>query len=299
MPVILVLHLLLSILFSVLLYLKEETVNYAVTALLISLALPGLGMVLFLAIHFDFFNSKSKQVDNVIEEHSGRTYFKELNIADETNVVSIEESLLISDTNHRRETMMKALKKDTLNYFQFIITALNNDDAETSHYAASSILHTRRLLDIKMQEISKIHNENPDDISIAMDYFDISDKYIKIFDLDAVIMARYIEANILILKKITEDKVETPQKYIIRLIELLIATDDHTEAKKYCEIVFSSYSDNEDKYVGLLKSYYEMKDKNNFDLILQRLIDSDVILSNGVLEIIRFWITAPVRGEIE
>jgi len=299
MPTILVLNLFLSFLIIWLLYLKDETVNYAITALLISLALPGLGMVLFLVIRFNFFNSEITQVEYIIKEQISKTYFKELNIADETNVVSLEESLLISDTNHRRETMMKALKKDTLNYFQFINTALNNDDAETSHYAASSILHTRRLLDIKMQEISKIHHENPDDISIAIDYFDITDNYIKIFDIDVEIMARYIEDNILILKKIIDGKVETPQRYIIRLIELLIATDNHAEAKKYCKNVLSNYPDNEEKYVGLLRSYYEMKDKNNFDLILQRLIDSEVMFSNEVLEIIRFWIPVPVRGEIE
>lgn len=299
MLTILVVHLFLSILFSVFFYIKEKSLNYSITALLISLALPGLGMILFLAIRLDFFNSNVREDDRIIIEHSGREYFKELNIADETNVVSLEESLLISDTNHRRETMMKALKKDALKYIQFISTAINNDDAETAHYAAASMLHTRRVLDIKMRETSKIRHENPDNITIAMDYFDITDRYIKIFDLDAEIMAKYIEDNILILKKIIEDKVETPQKYIIRLIELLIVTDDYTEAQKYCKILLSDYLDNEEKYVGLLKSYYEMKSKKNFDLILRRLIDSDVIFSNEVLEIIRFWIKAPGRGEMK
>ncbi|MGB5822957.1 MAG: hypothetical protein WBH44_02700 [Proteocatella sp.] len=295
MRTILGIHLFLSILFSVLLYLKEKYLNYAITALLISLALPGLGMVLFLAIGFDFFNSNVKQDDHIIKEHSGRKYFKELNIADETNVVSIEESLLISDTNQRRETIMKALKEDALKYIHFISTAINNDDAETAHYAAASMLHTRRVLDIKMRETSKIRHENPDNITIAMDYFDITDRYIKIFDLDADMMAKYIEDNILILKKIIEDKVQTPPKYIIKLIELLIVTNNYTEAQKYCKILLSSYTDNEEKYMGLLKSYYEMKNKKNFDLILRRFIDSDVTFSNEVLEIIRFWITVPVE----
>jgi hypothetical protein len=293
MPGILVLHLFLSILFSWLLYRKDKSVNYAITALLISLVLPCLGMVLFLAIRFDFINFSVKQDDHISKELSGRKYLKELNIADETNVVSLEESLLISDTNHRRETMMKVLKKDALNYFQFISSALNNDDSETSHYAASSILYIRRLMDTKMREISKIRHENPDDITIAMDYFEITDRYIKIFDLDADIMAKYIEENILILKKIIDDKEETPQKYIIRLIELLIIRDEHTEAKKYCKIVLLMYPDNEEKYVGLLKSYYEMKDKKNFNSILQLFIDSNVIFSSRVLEIVRFWIAAP------
>jgi len=300
MLTILGIHLFLSILFSVFFYLKEESLNYAITALLISLALPALGMAIFLAIRFDFFNSNVRQDYCITKENCGRKYFKELNMADETNVVSLEESLLISDTNHRREIMMKALKKDALKYIHFIGNAINNDDTETSHYAAASMLHTRRALDIKMRETSKIQHENPDDISISMDYFDITDKYIRIFDLDVEIMSKYVEDNIIILKKIIEGKRETPQKYIIMLIELLITTDNYTEAKEYCKILLSSYPDNEEKYLGLLKSYYEMKNKKDFDLILRRLIDSDVIFSNEVMEIIRFWIAAKggMRGEI-
>lgn len=292
MPVILALHLFFSVLFSGFVYLKDKSFNYAVAALLISMSLPGLGMVLYLAIRFDFVYSKIKKHDRIIKETYGRKYFKDLNIAEETNVVSFEESLLISDPNQRRETMMKALKKDALNCFQFISAALNNNDAETSHYAAASMLHTRSLLDIKMREISKIHHENPDDSAIAMDYFDITDRYIKIFDLDASIVEKYIEENILILKKIIKNNGELPQKYMMRLIELLIETKDYMGAKWYCDFFSLSYPDTEEKCVGLLKSYYEMKDKKNFDLIMRRFIDSDVIFSNGVLEIIRFWITA-------
>ncbi len=293
MPAILVIHLLLSILFSGLIYLKDKSVNYAISAFLISLALPVLGILIFLAVRFQSFNSNINQDNHIIKELSNKMYFKELNMADETNVVSLEESLLISDTNHRRETMMKALKKDALNYFDFIKTAINNDDDETSHYAASSMLNTRRLLDIKMREISKIYHENPDDINVAMDFFDITDTYINIFDFDAEIMAKYVEDNILLLKKIIKDKADIPQKYIIRLIELLISSQNHGEAKEYCKIVLTSYPDNEDKYLALLKSYYEMKDKTDFDLTFKRLMDSDVVFSNEVLEIIRFWLTAP------
>ena len=293
MPAILVIHLLLSISFSGLIYLKDKSVNYAISAFLISLSLPGLGILLFLAFSYDSFNSNMNQDNHVIKELSSKMYFKELNMADETNIVSLEESLLISDTNYRRETMMKALKKDALNYFSFIKTAINNDDDETSHYAASSMLNTRRLLDIKMREISKVYHENPDDINIAMDFFDITDRYITIFDFDAEIMEKYVEDNILLLKKIIKDKVDIPQKYIIRLIELLISTYNNDEAKKYCEIVAKNYPDNEDKYLGLLKSYYEMKNKKDFDLTFKRLMDSDVVFSNEVLEIIRFWLTAP------
>ena len=137
--------------------------------------------------------------------------------------------------------MMKALKKDALKYIQFISTAINNDDPETAHYAAASMLNMRRALDIKMRETLKIRDENPDNISIAMDYFDITDSYINIFDIDSGIRAKYIDDNILILKTIIEDKVGTPQKYIMRLIELLVASGNYEEAKKYCKIFLLSY----------------------------------------------------------
>lgn len=288
---ILLLHIFISILFSSLVYIKDKSLNYTMTAFIISLGLPFFGIILFLEIRFRFLKNNIRQRESFIQEPSNREYFKQLDMLDETNVVSIEESLLISDIEQRRETMMKTLKKDDLNYFKLISNAVKNDDPETSHYAASSMLNKRRVLDIKMRAMEEKYQENPDDRSIAMKYFDIIDNYIRIFDLDAEIMEKYLDESISILKKIIDNRSQAPQKYVVKLIELLISKDCQKEAKKYCKKLISDYSDNEEKYVELLKSYYAMKDKNNFDITLKSFIDSEVIFSNEVLEIIRFWIT--------
>ena len=63
---ILMLHILLSVLFSWCIYIKDKSWNYAITALLLSLALPGFGMVLFSKIRFGFLNDNLKQKESDI-----------------------------------------------------------------------------------------------------------------------------------------------------------------------------------------------------------------------------------------
>ncbi|NDL68710.1 hypothetical protein [Anaerotalea alkaliphila] len=198
--------------------------------------------------------------------------------------------MLVSDRAQRRETILNVLKKDVYEYSDFISNALKNEDSETSHYAASSMLHMRRVLDVKMREISKIYNENPRDFKAAMEYFEIVDRYMAITDLDAGIREMYTQESIKCLKRIVDSKGLAPQRYIFRLIELLIRTGNHREANIYCDILYMAYKDNEEKYLALLKSYYQMKNKASFDLVLHRLEGLEIALSHNTTEIIRFWV---------
>lgn len=287
---IILLHVLSAMIFSGFIFFKRASFRHAVSAGLISLAFPVGGIILVSVVHFMRPKSKPKHGVEAKEEYKIREYIKALNFNDETDTVPLEESLLISDKDQRRLTMLKILKKDVYEYAEFINTALKNEDAETSHYAASSMLHMRRLLDVKMREISRIHTENPDDINVALDYYEVSDMYLRISGLDPYIKDMHRAESTKDLKRIIDGNHSTPQKFVVRLIELLIEAGNFKEAKKYCEIILTAYDENEEKYLALLKSYYQMKDKSSFEMIFRRLKDLDVVFSYNILDIIRFWV---------
>jgi tetratricopeptide (TPR) repeat protein len=285
-----VLHVLSAIFFGRFIYLKKASVQHGVSAALIALALPFGGIILVSVVHFMHPKVSASHIPDVKEDFTGRPYIRTLNFEAETNMVPLEESLLISDRTQRRETILNVLKKDIYEYTDFLMEALGNDDAETAHYAASSMLHMRRVLDVKMREVTSLYEENPYDADVLIDYVEIIDKYIKISDLDPFVKDRYIIESIKVLKKIIVRKFDISQKYVYRLIELLIETENFQEAQKYCDLVLNKFEDNEEKYLTLLRSYFQMKDRTKFELILVQIKDLEIGLSHNVNELIRFWV---------
>lgn len=57
----------------------------------------------------------------------------------ERNIVSIQEAVAISNYKSQRELMMNILRKDTSQSLGSISYALNSEDTETSHYAATAL----------------------------------------------------------------------------------------------------------------------------------------------------------------
>ena len=55
----------------------------------------------------------------------------------ETNVVSMEEALAVTDKNNLRAFMLNVVRGDVNNTLASIALALDSSDSETSHYAAS------------------------------------------------------------------------------------------------------------------------------------------------------------------
>ncbi len=77
----------------------------------------------------------------------------------ETNLVPIEEALTVSDQSQMRQLMLNVIKGDIDDSLASVALALNSEDSETSHYAAS--VFSKALNDFRMnvrkfsQEIEK------------------------------------------------------------------------------------------------------------------------------------------------
>jgi hypothetical protein len=105
----------------------------------------------------------------------------------EKNVVPIQEALAVSDNTNLRALMLNIIKGNIEQSLSSISLALDSEDSETSHYAASVLskelnefrLNVRKL----QQEMQKEDEENPDDTSHRDEYgvllIDYMDKFLK------------------------------------------------------------------------------------------------------------------------
>lgn len=295
MNTLIVIHLILSTTLIVNFYINNKLLTSTIGYSLIVLPFP-IGGILIAHILFStnskFFPSEPEYDSfNYFNDDEDRLRFtKVLNTAEETRVIPIQKALRLEDYIIRRESILNLIKKDINNYTTFMNMALENNDSETSHYAASSILHTKRTLDKNMNSISKLCNKDPSIPAVIVAYADQLMDFINNDYLDHDIKTNYINENINILKRIVNERIDLESRHLFNLIDLLLTTNDFVNVNIYCDLLMDSYPSTEEKYILALKSYYIMKDSNKFNITLEKFRASGISFSNETVNIVRFWL---------
>lgn len=260
------------------------------------LLLPIVG-VFFIIINklFDNKNSKSHDIlksyeyyiSDVVEKDNN--YLKMTDFKKEINVISAEEALLINNNQIKREIVVDILKEDYGQYIDLLKKALEDEDIETSHYAAAAITKIKGEFQTYIQKLEIIYHRNENDIKVIKEYIVVLKKYLQSGFLDKTSVYRYKELYNILLKKLLILDV-SDQRYFIDKIQLDIEKENYSEAKQYCDMFYKHHKYEENSYLMYLNLYYVLKDYGKFKKILMELRESSVVLSNNGLNSIRFWL---------
>ncbi len=288
-------HLILSTILVVKFYYNnrvlKNTIGYAL--ILISFPIGGILIVYILYSTNPIFSSSESKYDPLTffnDEKDRFSFAEELNTVEETRVIPIQKALMLEDYIRRRETILNLIKKDINNYSKFMNLALANNDSETSHYAASSILHTKRILDNNLNNASELYSRDPNIPVVIVAYADQLMDFINNDYLDYDIKNNYIYENVNVLKRIVDEKIDLDCRHMFNLIELLLITKDYVNIYKYCNLLMDYYPNTEEKYILVLKSYYMMKDFTKFQITLEKFRASGITFSKETMDIVRFWL---------
>ena len=125
---------------------------------IVMLLCPVFGIVFFFVSHLLFltiFRRKVDLEDVVFSKERVRTQLK----ADEDrerNLVPIEEAIVINDNKSLREVMLNTVKGDIKDFLSAISMALDTEDSESAHYAASILSFE---LDEFRLEVERLYEE--------------------------------------------------------------------------------------------------------------------------------------------
>jgi hypothetical protein len=224
------------------------------------------------------------------EEHEVRRIgiYKQFERQQELNIIPIEEALLVSEHQTRRRVMIDVLKQDSLNYLEILRKAVSNEDTETSHYAVSAIMETKRKLMLALQEFSVKFENQPDDVQVVSTYAEVLQAYMRSGFLDerTLLKNRYTYLKVLNQYIAISDHSEWAYQEKIDLeIELQAFGDAEQSAHKY----LAQYPDSENAYLSMIKVYYVMKSYPKLQETLDRLKRAPLRLSNHALTMVRFW----------
>lgn len=260
---------------------------------IVMLLCPVFGIVFFFVSHLLFltiFRRKVDLEDVVFSKERVRTQLK----ADEDrerNLVPIEEAIVINDNKSLREVMLNTVKGDIKDFLSAISMALDTEDSESAHYAASILSFELDEFRLKVERLyEEIKEEEPGETGAErklLDYMNVILKQKVFTDLEqkryvrmmADVAETFFEKNPL---EITQEQYEN---VCLRLMEIR----EYEKSEKWCLRLSEQYPDQLSSYTCKLKLYFVIKNREAFFQTLDGLKASDVVIDNETLELVRIF----------
>lgn len=210
----------------------------------------------------------------------------------ERNIVSVGEAILVSDKEKKRANMLNVLLGETDESYAAIALALDSDDSEVAHYAASflqskmdtfrdNVRKTQQLIDegdIKDEQCRKLILK----LIRYMNHMLKQNVFTRLEQTDYVMQMERLCENLFqnARQSITNESYE----YLIgRLMEL----KEYEKAELWGNRFWEQYPDLLTSYTVMLKLYFETSRKDEFLKVLSALRQSSVAVDSQTLEIIR------------
>ena len=252
---------------------------------------PGIGPLFFFAGSFIYklFYKQSADLEDVIFSKDRVTTYKRADLEAEGNLVPIEEALAVSDKNSQRSLLLKVVRGDIQNSLASISLALNSDDTETAHYAASVLQET---LNEFRQNVQELYVHLKEDGEEAGEYAGMLLKYMNnvlsqnVFD--ELEQKKYVEmmgeAGEILYRK---DRDRLTAQYVEWICLRFLQLGDFEKTEIWCRRSSEMYPGVLSTYTNQLKLYFTIQDKEKFFLVLNSLKKSDIVIDKDTLALIR------------
>lgn len=271
---------------------KERPLSYISKGMVMILCPVFGALFVFLGyiIYRCFFSQEADLEDVIFKKDRVKTFTH----ADEERgrtVVSMEEALAVTDKDNLRTLMLNVVRGDVRESLKAISLALNSEDSETSHYAASVLQDAlndfRTTVQKCYNEIQKREDNRGEYIRILIDYMDqvlrqqvFTDMEQRSFveQMDSVCELLYMEQP----EQMTSRHYEAVS---MRLLEIR----EFDRCRIWCGRAAVHYPDTLATYTCQLKLFFSIGDREHFFEVLSQLRSSKVVIDNETLELIRVF----------
>ena len=272
---------------------KEENRKSFIICSIVMLLCPVVGPLFFgLAyITYKLFMSEPVDLEDVIFSKERARTFMHAEEERERNVVPIEEAIEVTDKDALRTLMMNVVRGDIQNSLSSIALALNSEDTETAHYAASVLqdaLNEFRVNAEKQYKMVLAGDENQAIYAeMLIDYMNQvleqevlteleQKKYVAMMDTVSEILYEKARQNM------------TSQQYEAVSLRLL-GVKDYENCQKWCDRAEYAYPNTLATYTCQLKLYFTSGQKEKFFEVIEDLKKSAVVIDSETLELIRVF----------
>lgn len=207
------------------------------------------------------------------------------------NMVPLEEALAINEKKDLRTVMMNMVKGEIQDSLAAIALALDSEDSESSHYAASVMTDELNEFRRKVQSLSwEILQEEENETEYEEMLIDYMNQVLKLRIFTIIEQRRFVHIMADTAEKLRQKdqsrlKEEQYESVCLRLMEI----EDYTDSEKWCAWLAEQYPERLSAYTCRLKLYFTLQNKEAFFTTLNDLKKSDVVIDRETLELIRVF----------
>ncbi len=256
---------------------------------------PVVGVLFFVStqlMYVLFFRTKADLTDVIFGKEKVVTRRK-ADEESERNRVPIEEALAVADKESLRSLVMDVVKGDVQKSLATISLALNSEDTETSHYAASVLRDALNDFRQKSQEFyNALHkgDEKAPEYACAMIEYMNGVLSQEVFpDMEQRTYVDMMEEACTWLYKSEEHRYRLNCEYIEWIAIRLLRLEEFERMETWCERCMEMYPEELTSYTLQLKLYFSIQNREKFFAVMDRLKSSDIVIDRDTLDLIRVF----------
>ncbi len=209
----------------------------------------------------------------------------------ELQVAPLADTLLVAQNAQKRAAMLYLLRQDLDRYLRIIAYGVYNEDTETSHYAAATILKANADFQKAVNRLSALYARDSADAEVNRTYADTVWSYLEarlpLADADAR-KYRYLYVSLL-ANLYSRNPAELHIPDMRRAVATLLVLREDEQAAHWVERLQERAPDTEEAYLTALHYYYSTGQPRAFEDTMERLRQSKLLLSREGLGLMRFF----------
>ena len=272
---------------------KDNRKQYVMN-MFIMLLCPVVGILYFFLafLKFHFIELGERDLSDVEFSKKHQTSRVKADEERERNIVAVGEAILVSDQEQKRANMLNVLLGDTEEALSAIALALNSDDSEVAHYAASFLQSKMDAFREKVSRMQKMIEEGNIEDEECQDHILELIRYMNHMLKQKVFMqveqVDYVDQMEQLCEKLFQNARSkiSPECYewiLSRIMDL----GEYERAEVWGYRFSEQYPDVLSAFTLRLKLYFETNQKEKFFEVMGQLRASDVLIDNRTLEMIR------------
>lgn len=282
----------LSVVYMVAIWLKKRA-GYVFQRGVTMMLCPIVGMLCFLFSFLVDLMLREEDVDyeNLSIDKTRKKFLQPVDKERELEMLPLEEVLAVSNTRDKRRAMLNMLRLDVRENLALVRKAAENDDSETSHYAATALTDALGRFTTELNGLQVAYDKDRTNLQANQELLDAVLRILNSGGLLKVEENKYRYMLIELVQNLDKNHPEeiTPA-YYAAMVRALHGVGSFKEAEEWAELSLERLPEAEESHLNVMYIKYALGKKEEFDEALKRLTGSSVSLSEEGLRIVRFWL---------
>ena len=271
---------------------KKKNRSFLLCSLVILLC-PVVGPCFFLLawLLFRLFYFAPVDLEDVVFSKARAKRFVHAEEERERNLAPLEEAIEITEAGDLRTLMMNVVRGDIQNSLATIALAMNSEDTETAHYAASVLQNTLNIFQDNVEkQIALIRQEDENRLQYADALVGYMNQVLEQKVLTGLEQERYVRLLEEVCEILYQEGQEQMRSSHFEAISLrLLDLEDFEDCEKWCMRAAARFPNTLGTYSCLLKLYFSSGQREKFFETIGELKRSPVVIDRETLELIRVF----------